>query len=582
MVRVSLLILCLLSSTARAADLVVSGRIDQVAAAGSLVAIVRGDDVRVLTEDGRALLHLDLGQAPPAGRSRRERVDDDVLELYGIPEEDRESGYAQDLIDDESSLRERRAAGRPADEPARAYHPLLAASAKAIFVAAGQTLWRIEADGHPVPTRLPTPFDHLAASPDGRLYGAAGGRLWRSDDGAAFTISGEAGPVRALAAAAGQVAWLSDERLVWLDQEGPHTLPLPGAHDLRFCGPALVALHRQGLLVVSPGATTSAHVVRARHLACDATGPWLLAGPRLQVSADEGQTFTERVDLPPATVLAVALGRQGLWVGTSSGLYRLAEEPGAPAPLVMAEPDALPSFTPARAAWAPLLPRLVLAASAVTWSGHQDLRTVAYADFPLGSHPGPGRRLLAQAEVPLVVSPPPSAPLPLDREAGCLPLARAEAVALALVEPERARSYVQRAGHAAWLPELRVRVDRRMGRSESLDLPAGGSVASGPLGLDTANDVRYEARATWDLSKLVFSTEEVAAASQALRMSDTRREIESLVNRLYFERRRLKLELGQPPALETRARRELRVQELEAELDALSGGAFTRCLPAPP
>jgi hypothetical protein len=164
-------------------------------------------------------------------------------------------------------------------------------------------------------------------------------------------------------------------------------------------------------------------------------------------------------------------------------------------------------------------------------------------------------------------------PLPADREAACLAVARDQAVARALVEPERARSYVARAGHAAWLPELRVLMNRRLGRSESLDVPSGGSVAAGPLGLDTANDVRYEARATWDLSKLVFSTEEIAAVTAALRMADLRREVESLANRLYFERRRLKME----PVL----RAQLRVEELEAELDAMSGGAFTRCL-APP
>ena len=72
----------------------------------------------------------------------------------------------------------------------------------------------------------------------------------------------------------------------------------------------------------------------------------------------------------------------------------------------------------------------------------------------------------------------------------------------------------------------------------------------------------------------MFSTEEIAAVTAALRMADLRREVESLANRLYFERRRLKME----PVL----RAQLRVEELEAELDAMSGGAFTRCLPAPP
>jgi hypothetical protein len=156
-------------------------------------------------------------------------------------------------------------------------------------------------------------------------------------------------------------------------------------------------------------------------------------------------------------------------------------------------------------------------------------------------------------------------------------------VARALVEPGRARSYVERARRAAWLPELRLRVDRRLGRSESLDLPGGGSTVLPPLGLDTSDDVRYEARATWDLSKLMFSAEELAAEAQALRMADMRREIESLANRLYFERRRLKMEsqLGPPADPAVHVRRALRVQELEAELDVLSDGAFGRCAGTP-
>jgi len=67
-------------------------------------------------------------------------------------------------------------------------------------------------------------------------------------------------------------------------------------------------------------------------------------------------------------------------------------------------------------------------------------------------------------------------------------------------------------------------------------------------------------------------------ASQALRTADTRREVESLVIRLYFERRRLKLEsLGADDSdMPSGSRRELRIAEVEAELDAVTGGAFTR------
>ena len=157
---------------------------------------------------------------------------------------------------------------------------------------------------------------------------------------------------------------------------------------------------------------------------------------------------------------------------------------------------------------------------------------------------------------------------------------RAAASALALTEPDRAHSLVVRARLAGWLPEVRARVDRHFARAESVDL--GSSTAPlAPVGIDSDNDVRYELRATWDLSRLVFNPDEIGAQFQALRTADARREIESLVIRLYFDRRRLKAELSAVDATATGmplsgVRLELRVAEIEAELDALTGGAFTR------
>jgi hypothetical protein len=161
---------------------------------------------------------------------------------------------------------------------------------------------------------------------------------------------------------------------------------------------------------------------------------------------------------------------------------------------------------------------------------------------------------------------------------------RAAASAVALTEPDRARSLVIRARLAGWLPEVRGRVDRRFARAESVDL-GSSAAALAPVGIDSDNDVRYELRATWDLSKFVFNPDEIGAHFQALRTADARREIETLVIRLYFERRRLKAELSAADAMAmpspsgmplSGVRMELRVEEIEAELDALTGGAFTR------
>jgi hypothetical protein len=177
----------------------------------------------------------------------------------------------------------------------------------------------------------------------------------------------------------------------------------------------------------------------------------------------------------------------------------------------------------------------------------------------------------------------PNAPNALRRAAaGDPPIdqLRAAATALALAEPARARSMLQRARWSAFLPEVRFRIDRRFGRSESLNVPGVPLDDPPPVGLDTVDEVRYEWRASWDLSRIIFNPDELNAHVEALRMADVRREIESLVIRAYFERRRLKMEAlaADGNDMGSNVRRDARIQELEAELDALTGGLFSRAM----
>ena len=202
---------------------------------------------------------------------------------------------------------------------------------------------------------------------------------------------------------------------------------------------------------------------------------------------------------------------------------------------------------------------------------------------------GAGTPAGVRAETP---RPPEAQPSPPRAEPTVDELCRA-AVALALAEPERARSFIFRARAAGWLPELRFRMFRRFARTEGLTLD--DTATTTPVDVSGVDDVRYEWRATWDLSRMVFNPDELQAHAEALRMADVRRDIQSLVIRLYFERRRLltparraaapsggagsaeKLDegRGEAAAPEPRdERRRLRVWELEAELEALSGIPF--------
>jgi hypothetical protein len=80
-------------------------------------------------------------------------------------------------------------------------------------------------------------------------------------------------------------------------------------------------------------------------------------------------------------------------------------------------------------------------------------------------------------------------------------------------------------------------------------------------------------RLTWDLDGLVFGRAELDAVDAAERASSRRRAAVDRATHLYFERLRLRLELltAPPSSGLERARRELELEALTAELRALTG-----------
>ncbi len=209
--------------------------------------------------------------------------------------------------------------------------------------------------------------------------------------------------------------------------------------------------------------------------------------------------------------------------------------------------------------------------------------TFAAAGAETSASPGdPATDPEAQAQAQAGAGPP-SMAAESGRAAGEISVDRlcAAAVENALANPERARALVVRARLAGWLPEMGFRVYRRWARTEGVTLEDPVTGAPIPVDIKSIDDVRYEWRATWDLSRIVFNPDEISAHLEALRMADVRRDIQLMVIRLYFERRRLMSELttsdgpsAEQPAT-TRDKSRLRVLEIEAELDALSGGALS-------
>ncbi|HEY4221252.1 MAG TPA: DUF655 domain-containing protein [Myxococcota bacterium] len=94
------------------------------------------------------------------------------------------------------------------------------------------------------------------------------------------------------------------------------------------------------------------------------------------------------------------------------------------------------------------------------------------------------------------------------------------------------------------------------------------------------NTGKLTLQARWDLDRLIFEPQEMNIAREAVRTANLRDRVLDEVTRRYFERRRLQvdLELSPPTDLGDRVRKELRLQELTADIDAFTGGFFSQKL----
>ena len=89
---------------------------------------------------------------------------------------------------------------------------------------------------------------------------------------------------------------------------------------------------------------------------------------------------------------------------------------------------------------------------------------------------------------------------------------------------------------------------------------------------------RWYLSARWDLRGLVFDPEEIDVEKLANQIADDRIDLETLVAKVYFARRRLQVELLllPPNSAMDAAPLYLDLRELTAQLDALTGGWFGR------
>lgn len=145
-----------------------------------------------------------------------------------------------------------------------------------------------------------------------------------------------------------------------------------------------------------------------------------------------------------------------------------------------------------------------------------------------------------------------------------------EAVAAALryagLSSHPERDLRRRARLAAALPALSVKASRATDWAETED--------SGRVVGEVDQGVVLEVRATWRLDRLLFDGAELRVAALGQQRARARATLAAQANALYYKRRGAQLDAllhGDDP-VEEQLRRELEIEELTAQLDALTGG----------
>ena len=141
-------------------------------------------------------------------------------------------------------------------------------------------------------------------------------------------------------------------------------------------------------------------------------------------------------------------------------------------------------------------------------------------------------------------------------------------------QPER--GWARRTRLAGLMPVLSLRAKSGTAHDEDLS-----RASSGTERFDVAmdRDLSFEAKAVWQLDRLLFDDVEIRAVQMARQRHRARMELLAQITTLYYQRR--KLQLAQAAKGDGDAARALAIEELTAQLDMLTGGHFSRTRSTP-
>jgi photosystem II stability/assembly factor-like uncharacterized protein len=147
------------------------------------------------------------------------------------------------------------------------------------------------------------------------------------------------------------------------------------------------------------------------------------------------------------------------------------------------------------------------------------------------------------------------------------------------VSPDKIKWMRQAAKNQALIPKFSFTVSGNTGRNINLDR---GGTNDPDFFIEGPKDKKWDwgIGLNWDLSELVWSYHQTSIDVRSRLMVQLRNDILDEVTKLYFERLRLKHEIEQMPAKEKNQinLKQLRLAELTANIDALTGGYLSRVI----
>ncbi|MFH1406776.1 MAG: hypothetical protein ABIH01_02065 [Candidatus Omnitrophota bacterium] len=154
---------------------------------------------------------------------------------------------------------------------------------------------------------------------------------------------------------------------------------------------------------------------------------------------------------------------------------------------------------------------------------------------------------------------------------------RKQAMKFAEVEPQKIQRWRKQAQAKAMLPKVSLDFDDSTSNTYEIYTSLSKDyIVAGP----DDRTRKWGISLSWDLGEIIWNDDQTGIDVRSRLMVQLREDILEAVTRYYFDRRRVQIDmaLNPPQTQKEKIEKELKLQELTANIDALTGGYLSRAI----